>query len=65
MDDQSLRQNHFNYIGCDLSHENNIDWDNKEAKLRRGPIHRTLKSKTKQKNTSMKFYKTVAIPGRK
>jgi hypothetical protein len=54
---------HFNYLGCDISYEKDNDVDNKLAKFRNvcGTIHKYLKHNTR-KDTSLKFYKTIAVP---
>jgi hypothetical protein len=54
---------HFNYLGCDISHEKDNNVDNKLAKFRNvcGTIQKYLKHKTR-KDTHLKYYKTITVP---
>jgi hypothetical protein len=64
LQDQSLEQvSYLNYLGCEISKENDRDIDKKLERFQMlcGSIHRTLKKKTR-KETRLKFHKTVAIP---
>jgi hypothetical protein len=61
---QPLEQvSYLNYLGCEISKENNRDIDKKLGRFQMlcGPVHRTLKNKTR-KEKRLKFYKTMAIP---
>ena len=54
---------HFNYLGCEVTFNYEEDLRNKVHKFQNmcGTIKRTLKNKT-QKETMLKFYKTMAVP---
>lgn len=54
---------HFNYLGCDISFDEERDLKQKVHKFQSicGTIKRTLKNKTRR-DTVLKFYKTMAVP---
>jgi hypothetical protein len=64
LQDQLLEQVlYLPYLGCEIRKENYRDIDKKLGRFQmlRGPVHRTLKNKTR-KEKRLKFYKTMAIP---
>lgn len=64
IEDQVLEQvSHFQYLGCDITYDEDKDIKNKVNTFQRicGTIRRTLKNKTR-KETQIKFYKVMAVP---
>lgn len=64
IEDKMIEQvNSFTYLGCDLSYISSTDVENKLNKFLRliGTIKRTLINKV-DRQTVLKFYKTLAIP---
>jgi hypothetical protein len=54
---------HFNYLGCDVTYDQDEDIHNKLHKFQNicGTIWRNLKKKTR-KDKQLKFYKTMPVP---
>ena len=64
IENKTLEQvSHFNYLGCEISLNEDKDIQNKTNKFQYicGTIQRTLKNKAR-KDTKLKFYKTMAVP---
>jgi hypothetical protein len=62
LQDQLLEQvSYLNYLGCEISKENDIDKKLGRFQMLCGTTHRTLKNKTR-KEKRLKFYKRMAIP---
>jgi hypothetical protein len=62
-DHSSEQVKHFNYLGCDITHDQDGDLNRRVQKSRNicGATRRNLNWKTR-KETQLEFYKTTAAP---